>query len=402
MTMTRQELYDAVWARTVRIFAAENELNYSRLLKLLKEEQIPRPSRKEVELIKQGEAGLRLVRRPPLPGDPASPVTLPRMRGTRPFPRNDPADAPKPKPGAVLTPRTVLRDFERHPRWKTLYFLPPAERRRVIRETERIAGTPEGKLHPRTRKLQRDVAAWEAQVRILGGEARAEESLAKPDILKRVSTENAERVLRILDALYRSVTVLGGEVQEDGSVRVLGEVITLSFKESRTKVPHKTTLYEETGDPPEEPPKWDLRFTGKLTLSVGYLYAVRDRKDSRIEDRLGDVLELLYQTAFQLTMKSDPAVPKESAQDRSYTEEMERMEELLRKARDYEDAARIRRLIKGVQHRIATGDLDYSDRFAEWAVWASDKAAWLDPTEARYDEILGRRHEPILRPPDGK
>ncbi|MDO5453032.1 MAG: hypothetical protein Q4F20_04735 [Eubacteriales bacterium] len=83
----------------------------------------------------------------------------------------------------------------------------------------------------------------------------------------------------------------------------------------------------------------------------------------------------------------------------SFNRELERTEELVQQAKDYEDAQRIRTLIKAVQKKLSTGELEYRDYFPTWAAWASEKAEWLDPTVGHRDAVLGRRHEPILQPP---
>ena len=190
--MTRKELYDGVWISTVRGFAEEQDLNYARLLQILKEQDIPKPDRRALFRIRQGEDGRQMNHRPALEGDPDAPVRLPHRR----------------------PPKAIE------------------------------AGTG----HDMSARLAPDLS------------------------------------------------------------------------------------------------------------SLG-----RDR-------------------------------------DVSYSLELARTEDLIRKARDYEDAASIRRLIKGVRKRLETGDLEHPERFAEWAAWASEKAAWLDPAEARCDELLGRRHDPILAP----
>ena len=140
-----------------------------------------------------------------------------------------------------------------------------------------------------------------------------------------------------------------------------------------------------------------MQYTGKLTLSAGYLYSIRDRKKAKVEDRLGDALELLFLTAFQLSQDHESRGDREAFE--SFNRELERMEELIQLAKDYEDAERIRKLLKAVQKKLGTGELEYKDYFPTWAAWASEKAEWLDPTVGFHDAILGRRHDPILQPP---
>ena len=85
MNMTRKEIYDHIWTRTVQGFADDYSLNYPILLRRIKEAGIPRPSRKEILFIRQGEDGLRAIRRPELPGDPDEEVKLTRRRDAAPL-----------------------------------------------------------------------------------------------------------------------------------------------------------------------------------------------------------------------------------------------------------------------------------------------------------------------------
>ncbi|MBQ6784187.1 MAG: hypothetical protein IJO82_00080 [Clostridia bacterium] len=410
MYMTRKEIYDHIWTRTVQGFADDYRINYPILLRRIKEAGIPRPSRKEILFIRQGEDGLRAIHRPELPGDPDEEVKLTRRRDAEPLVEMGSTSPKKQRPGKnaetaspeepeeeepVPDEAPALIDYENHPRWSSLYFLTQAERRRVIRETEVIAirtGTP---LHPKVLEFQKEIAAWQAQVDILGNEEIVNAVLNKPYLVDRVSMENIERVLSILDSLYASVELLGGSVLEDGSIALHEQIVALRFTESRARVPVEPSVHDEVLG--EGGKKWTMQFTGKLTLSVGYLYSIRDRRKDRIEDRLGDALELLFLTAFQLSQNR--AGDGERQELGSFNRELERTEELVQQARDYEDAQRIRTLLKAVQKKLSTGELEYRDYFPTWAAWASEKAEWLDPTVGHRDPVLGRRHDPILQPP---
>ena len=307
--------------------------------------------------------------------------------------RPAPADVEEEEPVPDEAP--ALIDYENHPRWASLYFLTQAERRRVIRETEVIAIRSGKPLHPKVLEFRKEIAAWQAQVDILGNEEIVNAVLNKPHLVDRVSMENIERVLSILDSLYASVELLGGSVLEDGSIALHEQIVALRFTESRARVPVEPSVHDEVLG--EGGKKWTMQFTGKLTLSVGYLYSIRDRRKDRIEDRLGDALELLFLTAFQLSQNR--AGDGERQELGSFNRELERTEELVQQARDYEDAQRIRTLLKAVQKKLSTGELEYRDYFPTWAAWASEKAEWLDPTVGHRDPVLGRRHDPILQPP---
>lgn len=293
----------------------------------------------------------------------------------------------------------LLSNFRDNPRWNTLYFLAPAKRQRVIQEADHIKVRSDGLYHPLPRRYQQEVMSWvtmrETVVRDDPETQIRQDIPALPKDWDDVSIENYSRIFLILDAVYSSLELLGEEVLPDGAVLVSGRKVTLRFSEGKSKVykdPTKEEAMQGFGPRPE------FRPNGKLTLSIGMLYSVKDNVKERIEARLGDVLELIYTIAFQ--MSNDLASDRESVrkQNRSYAREYDRTEDLLQMARDYEDAARIRNLVQGVRQRMAQEELPYAEFWGEWAAWASRKAEWLDPVTGFPDPILGRRHDPILQP----
>lgn len=417
MTMTRQELFDGIWTRTVQGFADEKGLNYVTLHKLLNAENIPKPGRHDNALIRQGKEGLKLVERPVLPGDRKRRVKVPVRRDRKPkketpepkrrgrksgIPTETQEEAQK-KVDRMMNERKaeeaphekLLPRIKDNPRWNTLYFLAPTKRQRVIQEAEHIHVRSDGLYHPLPRRYQQEIMAWVAQKKAAGDEASVQKIPPLPGNWDEVSIENYSRIFLMLDAVYTSLELLGEEILPDGAVLVSGQKVVLKFTEGRTRVYREPTAEEALNGAGPRP---EFRPNGKLTLSIGMLYSVKDSKKEHLENRLGDVLELIYTIAFQLS--SEQASDRDAArkQNRSYAREYDRVEDLLQQARDYEDAVRIRALVRGVQHRLAQGEMPYSDYWGEWAAWASRKAEWLDPTIGFADPVLGRRHDPILQP----
>lgn len=395
MYMTRKQIFDHIWTRTVLGFAKDYDLNYERLLKLIKENDIPKPSRQEQMYIREGEVGLKSIHRPELPGDPTLEIELPRKRtAIEAEEKHERRRRALKRKGYEAPPI----DYENHPRWGSLYFLAPAERRKVISETEKIKLLHSGTMHPRASAYQEDIDAWKSQVSITGNEYYVEHVAGRPMLLDSVSVESSKRVIAMLDTLYTSIEYLGGSVLENGSVEVHGETVDLSFQESKTRVRRESFVQEELEGDGKSGNKWAYRFTGKLTLNICYLYSLRDRKSASLEDRLGEVLEMIYLAAYQLS-KARAEIVEIEADEQSFSREIERTEALLNQARDYDDACRIRTLILAVQKQLPSADPDLRQQFPEWAAWASGKADWLDPTVDYGDPILGRRHDSILLTP---
>lgn len=413
-TMTRKELYNAIWQKTMRGFAEEEGLNYSMLVRAVTAAEIPKPNRKEIALIKRGEEGLKLVTRPPLPGNPRKKVKV-SLRNEKAKEEKEQVqleDFAEEKDDESLYMKVAeqIPDYEKHPRWKTLYFLNPGERMQVIRETEMMAYRPQDSMHPVVERLRKDYAVWLAQLDVMDDPTEAKIFLDKPFLFEKVSEFTLPRVFRLMDHIYRAVEALGGSVNQDGSVCVHGERLDLRFRETKARAPRALTIYEErelerykkalqTDPKKAKKPQinqYDMVYTGTLILEIALLYQVKDTKTTPIEKRLGDVLEYLYTAAYQQSMQTEQNTRKDRYKQERYAKELAETEVLIQKARDYDDAARIRRLIAGVQKKLAHNELSDPERFSAWASWASGKAAWLDPTVAKQDKILGKRHDPIL------
>ena len=122
----------------------------------------------------------------------------------------------------------------------------------------------------------------------------------------------------------------------------------------------------------------------------------RDCKSYVIEDRLGDVIILLYEAANALRIERkarEEAARKREEEERQrnarrerYNEEVDHINALVHEAEDFEIACRIRAYVSAVERR---GDLTEED--VTWIEWARQKADWYDPTIKRKDEFFGTR-----------
>ena len=122
----------------------------------------------------------------------------------------------------------------------------------------------------------------------------------------------------------------------------------------------------------------------------------RDCKSYVIEDRLGDIIVLLYEAANTLRIEREAreeAARKREEEERQrnarrerYNEEVDRTNALVHEAEDFEVACRIRAYVSAVEQR---GEL--TEEGAAWVKWAKQKADWYDPVLKRKDEFFGTR-----------
>ena len=141
--------------------------------------------------------------------------------------------------------------------------------------------------------------------------------------------------------------------------------------------------------------KYEEEYTGKLWITIGHDNRLFDTDKRKIEDRLGEILILMYEKAQK---KMERRLPIEKMRQRiadaqkKLDEELElrinevnKTKRLLNQAEDYAIACRIREYIAARERN--------SDRPAnqEWIKWAKEKADWYDPSIVYEDPVFGKR-----------
>ena len=232
---------------------------------------------------------------------------------------------------------------------------------------------------------------------------------AVPFLADTVSETVLPRVCCIFDALIKAIEPLGCSLTDDLKFIVNGETVSLSVSESQDTVEHILTReeniqllkYEEekrkyswTSQPNIR--KYEHVYNGKLSLAVGKEKGFRDCKSYVIEDRLGDIIVLLYEAANALRIareareeaarKREEEERQRNARRERYNQEVDRTNALVHEAEDFEIACRIRAYVSAVEQR---GDLTEED--VTWIEWVKQKADWYDPTIKRKDEFFGTR-----------
>lgn len=153
--------------------------------------------------------------------------------------------------------------------------------------------------------------------------------------------------------------------------------------------------------------KYDYVYNGKISLVVGSEKSFRNCKSYVIEDRLGDILVLLYEASNNIRLRREAREDEErrrrekrEAEERRKKEEALRREErrerhnlevqrtnaLVGAAADFDTAQKIRAYISAVEQSVSM-----SQDEIEWISWAKKKADWYDPTIKYKDEVFGER-----------
>src|SRR5699024_5377250 len=204
---------------------------------------------------------------------------------------------------------------------RSLDFLPEDERQKVLLAAEQIQLTDDKeKLHKKIKEYHPKVREWNKNDR---KEEKAKKgfknySTAPPLLAGVISNETLPRIHRILDTLYRQVEALGGSVNDDLSLIVRNERVTLKILERQDEVKHELTrqeaqelvVYEDAirhnkwASKPNIR-KYDYIFNGKLKVSILNNKYFRDSEKVKIESRLGDMLIDLYEQSEVVKKKRE-------------------------------------------------------------------------------------------------
>lgn len=385
-TYKREKLYEEVWAKPVVDVAVQYGVSDVAIHKVCKILDIPVPPRGYWARLRAGTK----LKKPPLPAtNGAEEIT-----GARTFEGVKQIDEPT----------------------QLLSFLVESERQKIMLAVQQIQMPVENaKLHPKIIAYKSIVKEWNKNDRKPEGMQRGFNNYSKrPPFLAGVISEEAlPRVFRILDALYRQIEKLGGTINDDLSLRIRNEHVTLEIVEDQDQIKHVITKqeaqdilvyqdkkrhYSWASEPHIR--KYDYIFNGRLRISIRQSRYFKDTEKVNIESRLGDMLIELYEKSEvaridreaqeeEARRRKEEARLREEQRNR-YNNEIVQTIALTNAARDYEIACSIRAYVVAIEETAKEQELD--DKASAWIDWAKKKADWFDPAVARVDELFGKRN----------
>lgn len=236
-----------------------------------------------------------------------------------------------------------------------------------------------------------------------------------------ISKFEKDRCMKILSAIYYAIEELGGKINEDFSLTIRDEHVELEIEELKDQVKHELTKEEakqllEYEDRKKvfayasKPNirKYDYVHNGKLKITCGNRKYIRETDKIKLEDKLGDIIIKLYEQSEEVKIERLAREERE----RLYQEEEERKAKIRNAKKD--EAQKVKQLINLVEdYRIACEIRNYinaisnqnnlSNEMKDWIKWANKKADWFDPIIDREDEILGKReHQESLENKNSK
>jgi len=227
-----------------------------------------------------------------------------------------------------------------------------------------------------------------------------------------------DRALSIGDALIKAFERQGIKVWVDAEKNLtfigLGETaLALTISEHVTRTKHEITAAEQKaidrwrrsphrwgiGGGYPSPPDYDYHPTGKLTISIG-AYPSRnwgDTPKTSLEKRLHQVvagaLDLIEEYRIQAEKRKCRRMAWQEAKDQYdrrmalKKHEQAQLERLKLKASQWQEAQRLRQYIEAVEHSAAR-DGQLNEELTDWLSWARIKADCIDPLIAVSDIIL--------------
>lgn len=376
---SREKLYQEVWEKPVTEVAKLYKVSDVAIHKVCKSLDIPTPGLGYWAKVKAGKP----VQQTPLPH----------------------SDKPATKPG-------IRTGLEPQPQIATevLQFLTPEDKSVVLSvATQIILPDEDARMHTKIIAHRKKVVEWHKESRKQDQYWNRQNKDTIPFLADTISEATLPRVCRIFDALIKAIEPLGCSLTDDLKFIVNGETVSLSVSESQDKMDHVPTReenirllkYEEekrkhSWASKPNIRKYDYAHNGKISLAVGSEKSFRDCKSYVIEDRLGDILVLLYEASNALRIQREEreaAQRKREEEERQrdarrerYNLEVERTNALVNESEDFEIAYKIRAYISAVEQKE-----ELTEKEVSWIAWAKQKADWYDPTIKRKDEFLGTR-----------
>lgn len=389
---TREQLYNEIWKISVTGVAKKYNLDYSKLKNICKEYDIPSPkasywAKKNMKIDVSDEI-----------------VQLPKFD-------KEEIEIPL-KNNAHLSLNVIDEKDKFIQEFKFLNFLNEKERKEVAKTIFDLSIDKYKKKHKsildyqnrakEERKKERQDNYYNPYYSV--------HDYVETGYFVNVSKFEKERAMKILSAIYFTIEQLGGKVNEDFSMKIKNEMVTMEIEELKDQVNHELTKdeakklleYEEKKKKEHyayKPNirKYDYVYNGKLKITFESKNYIKETDKFKLESGLADIVIKLYEKAEETRIEREQKEEQKRKQEEARKievdfknrkkEEATKIQKLINNSDDYQIASKIRNYIKAVESK---GNLEEETK--EWIKWANKKADWFDPTIDVKDELLGKRN----------
>lgn len=419
----RKKLYDEIWKLSATGVAKKYNLHYTKLINSLKENHIPYPSSGYWTRLACGKDVTNEIL--PLPEAEKDEIYLYTADYSA-IEKSKKVEAHSDKEVdssnnfiEANEDNIIVTDTEEKiivPD-NVLSFLDEEDRKTVIKAIEEIHVKVNSKVHPVLTAYKKTIEEWKQKQKensdIRRSYYRRGVKIEQPIFMNEVSASGLNRVIAILDAIYKTIEKLGGEIKSDLSMKIGTDVVKVAFTEGQDKKAHEITKQEakelleykdkvKFGGYASKPhiKKYDYFYNGKLRVKFDDSSYMRDNEQQKLEERIGEIIVKLYEISEEHRIEREKREEahrkyleekkKEELRAKRIEEEKKKIQELVNEAKDYQTACEIRAYIESIKSR---GEL--REATIQWIEWAKEKAEWFDPTISREDEYLGKRRHAL-------
>lgn len=399
MIMNREKLYEEIWEISVKKVAEKYNLNYSKLLKVCKENDIPIPDSKYWVTLRTGQDVSQLI--VPLPESDYKEIVLPLNQNIR----DSTSEEIDTKPESKLISNIGTRLIR-----ERLYFLSADKIEKIINVMSEYEIRENKRLHKKVSSFKKKVDLWEKKEKNSQRDyldPRYERNdMEQPKFIKDVSKDNRNRLFRLLDIIVEIFENIGETITDDFCILIEEDNVCFDIIESTTKVKHEITKeeakqlleYEDSqkhGGYVFKPNirKYDYPFNGKFRIKFSSGKYLKDKKDKPLEEMLEELIIMFYEAYYDIKTKREEREKerrqweeeqrkKEEHRDRIKAEKEKTMQ-LLNMLTDYRLAEDIRKFAE-----VLSTNKNIDNKRLKWML---EKADWIDPIVSREDELLGKR-----------
>lgn len=231
-----------------------------------------------------------------------------------------------------------------------------------------------------------------------------------------VSPKELPRAMRIMETLMKAfkkreftVTILPKDQDRLTQVTILGETLTIKLREKGRKVERELTAEEIREGKTLETVwnRWKYLPAGTFELQAHAYYGLTrtwrdgEDEDERLEEKMNAILLYLIKLAGRkriVLLKNEQEARKREEEERirqeearRWQEEKDRQERFLREVSKWHRSQRIRSYINAIHDNLAStqrSDLFSPDQ-AKWFQWANQIADRIDPMPRRMKALMG-------------
>lgn len=396
--MTRKQLYDEIWELSVSGVADKYHLVYTKLIVTCKQENIPYPSSGYWTKKNMGKDVSDEVAE--LTGSPDKIISL--------IKRNE-IDRVIQKKDRI----SIKKEYS-EPKYDNniLSFLHDEKRMDVLKMASSLEINDKSRLHSALIQYKKRITEYNKRLKEAQSKAyynpRVHKPADEPSFFKEVSDDGMKRSIAILDVLFKAVEKLGGSVNDDLSMNIRSDTVRIRVAEGQNQVAHELTKeeakalvkykdevkrYSWASKPQIR--KYDRIYNGRLRIVFGERRYIRDGETEKLEDRLGDILIVLYEKSEELRIereRREEEARRRAEEERIKEEKRERRRQEAKKTISLQHEAEDYRIAMDIRGYVqAMIDAENEKASPEWIAWANRKADWFDPSIAYQDDLLGTR-----------